>query len=264
MAGKKLWELTMGELNYELEMAGIVGVDSESLAVIKLTMHLVRKNQNPSTFQFQTSKESGTVDVPTEGKENVLIDDFEEMSIPGLLSATYDFPSEAEEDQQVQSDASEDSVDVNTPELVNKPKEVIRLNTIISNAVKAANSIPEFIDDESVKENEGFEYPSDTAKFADVGHGFTDLVVLVKCLEERLFRMVMFVVFLIGFLLSFIETKEEEALDSRTYKDVKSDFHSQYIWPPDFPLLLFLRLLLLLLCFGAKMSLLPSHEHVVS
>ena len=76
--------------------------------------------------------------------------------------------------------------------------------------------------------------------------------------------MVMFVVFLIGFLLSFIETKEEEALDSRTSKDVKSDFHSQYIWPPDFPLLLFLRLLLLLLCFGAKMSLLPSHEHVVS
>ena len=95
MAGKKLWELTMGELNYELEMAGIVGVDSESLAVIMLTMHLVRKNQNPSTFQFQTSKESGTVDVPTEGKENVLIDDFEEMSIPGLLSATNDFPSEA-------------------------------------------------------------------------------------------------------------------------------------------------------------------------
>ena len=173
------------------------------------------------------------------------------MSIPGLLFATNDFPSEAEEDQQVQSDASEDSVDVNTPELVNKPKEVIRLNTIISNAVKAANSIPEFIDDESVKENEGFEYPSDTAKFADVGHGFTDLVVLVKCLEERLFRIVMIVVFLTGFLLSFIETKEE-ALDSRTSKDVKSDFHSQYIWPPDFPLLLFLRLLLLRFLFWSK------------
>ena len=213
MAGKKLWELTMGELNYELEMAGIVGVDSESLAVIRLTMHLVRKNQNPSTFQFQTSKESGTVDVPTEGKENVLIDDFEEMSIPGLLSATNDFPSEAEEDQQVQSDASEDSVDVNTPELVN---------------------------------------PSDTAKFAHVGHGFTDLVVLVIFLEERLFRIVMIVVFLTGFLLSFIETKEEEALDSRTSKDAKSDFHSQYIWPPDFPLLLFLLLLLLRFLFWSK------------
>ena len=213
MAGKKLWELTMCELNHELEMAGIVGLHSESLAVIKLTMHLVRKNQNPSTFQFQTSKESGTVDVPTEGKENVLIDDFEEMSIPGLLSATYDFPSEAEEDQQVQSDASEDSVDVNTPELVN---------------------------------------PSDTAKFAHVGHGFTDLVVLVIFLEERLFRIVMIVVFLTGFLLSFIETKEEEALDSRTSKDVKSDFHSQYIWPPDFPLLLFLLLLLLRFLFWSK------------
>ena len=53
MAGKKLWELTMGELNYELEMAGIVGVDSESLAVIKLTMHLVRRTR---TFLHSSSR----------------------------------------------------------------------------------------------------------------------------------------------------------------------------------------------------------------
>ena len=230
MAGKKLWELTMRELNHELEMAGIVGLHSESLAVIKLTMHLVRKNQNPSTFQFQPSKESGTVDVPTEVKEDVVIDDFEEMIIPGLMSATEDVPSEAFEDQKVQSGASEDNVDVKTPELVDKPNEVIGLNKIISDAVKAADSVPEFMEDESGIENEDFECPSDTAKFTVFGPQFTDLVVLVN----------------------FIEAKEEEALDSCTSKDLKSDFYSQYIWPPDFPLLLFLRLLLLRFLFWSK------------
>ena len=60
--------------------------------------------------------------MPKVVKEDVLIDDFEELIIPGLMSATDDVPSEAKEDQKVQSGVSEDNVDVNTPELLISPK----------------------------------------------------------------------------------------------------------------------------------------------
>ena len=179
MAGKKLWELTMSELNHELEMAGIFGLYSESLAVIKLTIHLVRNRENPSTFQFQSSKESDTVDVPAEVKEDGLLDDFEKVFIPGLLPAMVEVPRDAKEDQEVQSGASGDHVDGNPPELADVPKEVIGFSTIISNDVKAADSVLVFTDDEivnSVEENEGCKYPFNAAKVAESVPGLTDLL----------------------------------------------------------------------------------------
>ena len=179
MAGKKLWELTMSELNHELEMAGIFGLYSESLAVIKLTMHLVRNHENPSTFQFQSSKESDTVDVPAEVKEDGLLDDFEKVFIPGLLPAMVEVPRDAKEDQEVQSGASGDHVDGNPPELADVLQEVIGFSTIISIDVKAADSVLVFTDDEivnSVKENEGCKYPFNAAKVAESVPGLTDLL----------------------------------------------------------------------------------------
>ena len=179
MAVKKLWELTMSELNHELEMAGIFGLYSESLAVIELTMHLVRNHENPSTFQFQSSKESDTVDVAAEVKEDGLLDNFEKVFIPGLLPAMVEVPRDVKEDQEVQSGASGDHVDGNSPELADVPKEVIGFSTIISNDVKTADSVLVFTDDEivnSVKENEGCKYPFNAAKVAESIPGLTDLL----------------------------------------------------------------------------------------
>ena len=100
MIGKKLWEMTVSELNNELEKAGISGSYSESLAVIKLTMFLVSVGEDPSAFQFHPSHESGTVDVPTKLKEAVPLLDSEVLNNSGLMSvATIDKHRDAFEDQ---------------------------------------------------------------------------------------------------------------------------------------------------------------------
>jgi len=146
MIGKKLWEMTVSELNNELEKAGISGSYSESLAVIKLTMFLVSVGEDPSAFQFHPSHESGTVDVPTKLKEAVPLFDSEVLNNSGLMSvATIDKHRDANEDQSNHSNVPNNKfepVDMNEgeaghdeklhedihailPDVIDVPKEVI-------------------------------------------------------------------------------------------------------------------------------------------
>ena len=71
MTEKYLFELTVSELNSELERVGISELNSESEAVIKLTIYLVSVGEDPFIFKFNPSKKTGTDDVPSEEEENV-------------------------------------------------------------------------------------------------------------------------------------------------------------------------------------------------
>ena len=56
MVGKLLEDLSIGELRTEMESAGIEGSFSDSLCLVKLTIHLVAEGEDPFTFQFQVGK----------------------------------------------------------------------------------------------------------------------------------------------------------------------------------------------------------------
>ena len=94
MAGKQLHEMTTDELNLELERVGFPGLWTRAEAVIRLTIFLVRKSENPMIYQFRP----GTVDVPVE------VDDFEEhgpkdmvedILVPGQPEIAADVPEVA-------------------------------------------------------------------------------------------------------------------------------------------------------------------------
>ena len=56
MVGKLLEDLSIGELRTEMESAGIKGSFSDSLCLVKLTIHLVAKGEDPFTSLFEVGK----------------------------------------------------------------------------------------------------------------------------------------------------------------------------------------------------------------
>ena len=187
MIGKKLWEMTVSELNNELEKAGISGSYSESLAVIELTMFLVSVGEDPSAFQFHPSHESGTVDVPTKLKEAVPLFDSEVLNNSGLMSvATIDKHRDANEDQSNHSNVPNNKfepVDMNEgeaghdeklhedihailPDVIDVPKEIIWV-THDEGEVGHEESVPEDI---QVTLSDAFDVPRDV-NFIDLDEG---------------------------------------------------------------------------------------------
>ena len=111
MAEKYLFELTVSELKTELERVGISGLNSESEAVIKLTIHLVSVGEDPFMFKFKPFNKTRTDDVPLEVEENIEggpKDDCEVMIVLGQLPVANDVAVNAKVDKYVKIEASED------------------------------------------------------------------------------------------------------------------------------------------------------------
>ena len=111
MTKKYLFELTVSELKAELETVGISGLNSESEAVIKLTIHLVSVGEDPFMFKFKPFNKTRTDDVPLEVEENIEggpKDDCEVMIVLGQLPVANDVAVNAKVDKYVKIEASED------------------------------------------------------------------------------------------------------------------------------------------------------------
>ena len=111
MAEKYLFELTVSKLKAELERVGISGLNSESEAVIKLTIHLVSVGEDPFMFKFKPFNKTRTDDVPLEVEENIEggpKDDCEVMIVLGQLPVAIDVAVNAKVDKYVKIEASED------------------------------------------------------------------------------------------------------------------------------------------------------------
>ena len=192
MAGKKLHELTMSELNLELERASIFGSFSESEAVVRLTIFLVRMKKDPFTFQFEHTDLIVKVDMPREDVTSPETSSVE-MFIPNILAVTDDVPRESKENMEISVDNTEDVSDI-VDEPIEPKEDVTSPEPEPASVEMFIPNVLVFTDDvtREAKENRQFSVDG-TEDMLDIGeqtaNEVTDVKALFNASEEMLLEV---------------------------------------------------------------------------
>ena len=237
MAEKYLFELTVSELKTELERVGISGLNSESEAVIKLTIYLVSVGEDPFIFKFKPFDKTGTDDVPSEVEENIEGGpkyDCEVMIVLGQLPVANDVAGNAKVDQNVEIEASED-MPVTAVDAFQEVREgnVVPFNASEDKFVDAILSVSVDLPRVEIEEQDN------VTKVAVFASDIDDTIDSVNSTIEAVFGTRSIDISLTTFMSSSTgvlklfwikETELEVAWDSCIFEDMIS-------WPPDSPIL---------------------------